>query len=122
MGVDEFRSHEGEAGYAINAWLILQDLLRKRQVVDRVLLFTDYRLWDNRGFNQMAGTDLGHWWRLYREQLAPQARLYLFDLAGYGARSLEYLEDGVCLVAGWNEKIFEVLDVLDRDREMILAE
>ena len=122
MGVDEFRSHEGEAGYAINAWLILQDLLRKRQVVDRVLLFTDYRLWDNRSFNQTAGTDLGHWWRLYREQLAPQARLYLFDLAGYGARSLEYLEDGVCLIAGWNEKIFEVLDVLDRDREMILAE
>jgi 60 kDa SS-A/Ro ribonucleoprotein len=122
MGVDEFRSHEGEAGYAINAWLILQDLLRKKQVVDRVMLFTDYRLWDNRSFNQTAGTDLGHWWRLYREQLAPQARLYLFDLAGYGARSLEYLEDGVCLIAGWNEKIFEVLDVLDRDREMILAE
>ncbi len=122
MGVDEFRSHEGEAGYAINAWLILQDLLRKKQVVDRVLLFTDYRLWDNRWFNQTAGTDLGHWWRLYREQLAPQARLYLFDLAGYGARSLEYLEDGVCLIAGWNENIFDVLDVLDRDREMILAE
>jgi hypothetical protein len=122
MTVDEFRSHEGEAGYAINAWLILQDLLRKKQVVDRVMLFTDYRLWDNRSFNQTAGTDLRHWWRLYRQQLAPQARLYLFDLAGYGARSLEYLEDGVCLVAGWNEKIFEVLDVLDRDREMILAE
>ncbi|HEV2479871.1 MAG TPA: hypothetical protein VGS79_09400 [Puia sp.] len=121
LGVDEFRSHEGEAGYAINAWLVLQDLLRKRQVVDRVMIFTDYRLWDNRSFNQTAGTDLGHWWRLYREQLAPQAQLYLFDLAGYGARSLEYLDDGVCLIAGWNEKVFEVLDVLDRDREMILA-
>ena len=122
MGVDEFRSHEGEAGYAINTWLILQDLLRKKQVVDRVMIFTDYRLWDNRSFNQTAGTDLGRWWRLYRDQLAPQAKLYLFDLAGYGARSLEYPEDGVCLIAGWNEKIFEVLEVLDRDREMIQAE
>ena len=121
LGVDEFRTHEGEAGYAINAWLVLQDLLRKRQVVDRVMIFTDYRLWDNRSFNQTAGTDLRHWWQLYREQLAPQAQLYLFDLAGYGARSLEYLEDGVCLIAGWNEKIFEVLDVVDRDRDMILS-
>ena len=119
LGVDEFRSHEGEAGYAINAWLVLQDLLRKRQVADRVMIFTDYRLWDNRSFNQTAGTDLRHWWRLYREQLAPDAKLYLFDLAGYGARSLECLDDGVCLIAGWDEKIFEVLDVLDR--EMILA-
>ena len=31
------------------------------------------------------------------------------------------LDDGVCLIAGWDGKIFEVLDVLDRDREMILA-
>ena len=122
LGVDGFRSHEGEAGYAINAWLVLQDLLRKRQVVDRVMIFTDYRLWDNRSFNQTAGTDLGVWWRRYREQLAPNAKLYLFDLAGYGARSLEYLDNGVCLIAGWNEKIFEVLDVLDRDREMILSD
>jgi 60 kDa SS-A/Ro ribonucleoprotein len=121
LGVDEFRVHEGEAGYAINAWLILQDLLRKRQVVDRVMIFTDYRLWDNRSFNQTAGTDLGHWWRLYREQLAPRAKLYCFDLAGYGARSLEYRDNGVCLIAGWNNKIFEVLDVLDRDREMITS-
>ncbi len=118
LGVDEFRSHEGEAGYAINAWLVLQDLLRKRQVADRVMIFTDYRLWDNRSFNQTAGTDLRRWWRLYREQLAPDAKLYLFDLAGYGARSLEYPGDGVCLIAGWNEKIFEVLDVLGRDHEI----
>jgi 60 kDa SS-A/Ro ribonucleoprotein len=122
MSTDEFRKHEGEAGYAINAWLIFQDLLRKRQVVDRVMIFTDYRLWDNRSFNQTAGTDLRKWWRLYREQLAPEAKLYLFDLAGYGARSLEYLGDGVCQIAGWNGKIFEVLDILNRDPELILAE
>jgi 60 kDa SS-A/Ro ribonucleoprotein len=122
MSTDEFRKHEGEAGYAINAWLIFQDLLRKRQVVDRVMIFTDYRLWDNRSFNQTAGTDLRKWWRLYREQLAPEAKLYLFDLAGYGARSLEFLGDGVCQIAGWNGKIFEVLDILNRDPELILAE
>lgn len=122
MSTDEFRKHEGEAGYAINAWLIFQDLLRKRQMVDRVMIFTDYRLWDNRPFNQTAGTDLRKWWRLYREQLAPKAKLYLFDLAGYGARPVEYLGDGVCQIAGWNGKVFEVLDILNRDPEGILAE
>jgi 60 kDa SS-A/Ro ribonucleoprotein len=115
MSVDEFRSHEGEAGYAVNAWLILQDLLRKRQVVDRVMIFTDNRLWDNRSFNQTADTDLGAWWRHYREQLAPRAKLYLFDLAGYSSRILESPEEGVFLVTGWNEKVLEVLEVLDCD-------
>jgi 60 kDa SS-A/Ro ribonucleoprotein len=114
--VDQFRRHEGEAGYAINAWLVLQDLLRKKQVVDNVLIFTDCRLWGNRTFNQPAGTDLGEWWRQYRRQVAPRARLYLFDLAGYGVRPLEILEDDVYLIAGWQDRIFDVLQTIQEGK------
>jgi 60 kDa SS-A/Ro ribonucleoprotein len=113
LAVDEFGAHEGEAGYAINSWLVLQDLIRRQQVVDRVLIFTDYRLWDNRSFNQPAGTDLGRSWRQYRNQCAPQAKLYLFDLAGYGSRSLECLEDGVFLIAGWKERMIDILEAVE---------
>jgi 60 kDa SS-A/Ro ribonucleoprotein len=110
---DELRLREGEAGYAINAYLVLQDLLRKRQVVDKVLIFTDTRLWDNRTFNQAAGTNLGDWWREYRRQVAPQAKLYCFDLAGYGSKPLEMPGDDVFLVAGWQEGVFNVLEAVD---------
>jgi 60 kDa SS-A/Ro ribonucleoprotein len=110
---DELRLREGEAGYAINAHLVLQDLLRKKQVVDKVLIFTDTRLWDNRTFNQAAGTNLGDWWREYRQQIAPQAKLYCFDLAGYGAKPLEILDDGVYLVAGWQERIPDLLAAIE---------
>ncbi|HXB06370.1 MAG TPA: hypothetical protein VNW04_04625 [Puia sp.] len=119
MAMDEIRAHEGEAGYAINAHLILQDLLRKRQVVDRVLVFTDCRLWDNRTFNQSAGTDLGHWWRQYRREVAPHARLYLFDLAGYEARGLECMDEDVFLIAGWKDGILDLLDAAASDGEYI---
>ena len=121
LAVDEFRAHEGEAGYAINAWMVLQDLLRRQQAVDRVLIFTDYRLWDNRSFNQPAGTDLGHCWRQYRNQVAPQAKLYLFDLAGYGSRSLECLEDGVFLIAGWKDRMIDILEAVDTREEPMEA-
>jgi hypothetical protein len=110
--VDQFRGHEGEAGYAMNAWLVVQDLLRKRQVVDNVLIFTDCQLWDNRTFNQPAGTDLSHWWRQYRTEVAPKAKLYLFDLAGYGMKALETPEDGVYLLAGWQERMPDVLNFM----------
>jgi len=110
---NDLRLREGEAGYAINAHLVLQDLLRKRQVADKVLIFTDTRLWDNRTFNQAAGTNLGDWWREYRRQVAPQAKLYCFDLAGYGWKPLERPGDDVCLIAGWQEGIFDVLQALD---------
>ena len=113
LATDELRLREGEAGYAINAHLILQDLLRKKQVVDKILIFTDTRLWDNRTFNQAAGTNLGDWWRAYKSQLAPQAKLYCFDLAGYGAKPLEILDEGVHLVAGWQEQTLDVLGAVD---------
>ena len=116
---DELRLREGEAGYAINAHLVLQDLLRKRQVADKVLIFTDTRLWGNRTFNQAAGTDLGDWWKEYRRQVAPQAKLYCFDLAGYGSKSLEILEDDVFLVAGWQEQIFNVLEAMDNGKAVL---
>ena len=111
--VDEFRAHEGEAGYAINAWLILQALLRRKQIVDRVLIFTDCRLWGYRRFHQQPGADLGRWWRRYREQLAPHARLYLVDLPGHTAGNVEMLPDDVFVITGWKERLMDILEIID---------
>jgi len=88
--------------------------------VDKVMIFTDCQLWNHRSFNQPAEADLGRLWRQYRE-LAPKARLYLFDLAGYGKKPLECLEDGVYLAAGWNEQVFGVLKALDSEGARIEA-
>jgi 60 kDa SS-A/Ro ribonucleoprotein len=114
---EQFRRHEGEAGYAINAWLVIRDLMRKRQAVDNVLIFTDCQLWNNRTFNQSAGADLAYWWRQYRRQIAPQARLYLFDLAGYGISPLRVPEEGVYLLAGWHGRMPDVLAALEQTKE-----
>jgi hypothetical protein len=84
------------------------------------MIFTDNRLWDSRVFHQPAGTDLSRIWKQYR-QIAPGARLCLFNLAGYGNKSLEVLEDGVFVISGWNERIFEVLDSVEKDRNSIEA-
>jgi hypothetical protein len=109
----QFRAREGEAGYGINAHLILQDLLRRRHAVDRVLVFTDCRIWGSRGFNQPSGADLMESWRQYRNEIAPRAKLYLFDLAGYGAKPLEVAGNDVFLIAGWKEPILDVLSTME---------
>ena len=116
MAADHFRSREDEAGYGINAHLILQDLLRRKQVVDRLLIFTDCRLWATRGFNQPSGAGLMESWRQYRRELAPDSKLYLFDLAGYGSRPLEYTSDDVFLIAGWKDAVLDVLAALEGRR------
>jgi hypothetical protein len=45
--------------------------------------------------------------------MAPAAKLYLFDLAGYGNTPLNVQRDDVYLVAGWSDKIFAVLQAIE---------
>ena len=108
--VEEFYRREGEVGYSTNGYLVVQDLRQRREVVDKVMIFTDVQLWNSNG----TGDTLAQEWAAYRRSVAPDARLYLFDLAGHGTAPLEVRpETGVALIAGWSDKIFDVLLALD---------
>jgi 60 kDa SS-A/Ro ribonucleoprotein len=107
--VQELYRREGEVGYATNGHLVIQDLRQRREVVDKVMIFTDCQLWNTAGSRTLAQE-----WAAYRAHVAPQARLYLFDLAGLGTTPLDVrADDGVALIAGWSDKIFDVLAALE---------
>ena len=112
--VQELYRREGEVGYSTNGYLVVQELRQRREVVDKVLIFTDCQLWSTRG------VDMAQEWAAYRANVAPQARLYLFDLAGHGTAPLEVdAENGVALIAGWSDKIFDVLAALDNGSDAV---
>ncbi|WP_133272354.1 TROVE domain-containing protein [Hymenobacter radiodurans] len=118
QNVQEFYRREGEVGYSTNGYLVVQDLVQRREVVDKVMLFTDAQLWNSTG----DGNTLARAWSDYRRTVAPNARLYLFDLAGHGTTPLEVRADhGVALIAGWSDKVFDVLQALENG-ESALAE
>jgi hypothetical protein len=51
------------------------------------------------------GTTISDAWSKYRNTIAPNAKLSLFDLAGYGNTPLDLSKgNGVHLIAGWSEK------------------
>ncbi|MGI4883530.1 MAG: TROVE domain-containing protein [Janthinobacterium lividum] len=108
--VEEFYRREGEVGYSTNGHLVVQDLRQRREVFDKVMIFTDVQLWNS----QWDGNSLAQEWALYRRTVAPRACLYLFDLAGLGTAPLEVRPaDGVFLIAGWSDKVFDVLGALE---------
>ncbi|QMW00212.1 TROVE domain-containing protein [Spirosoma foliorum] len=110
--MDEFYRREGEVGYSTNGYLVINDLIQKRYKADKVMLFTDTQLWDsNTGNNQSANTLSAKWMQYKR--LFPDARLYLFDLAGYGNVPLRVEKNDVFLIAGWSDKVFDVLQALE---------
>lgn len=113
--VQEFYRREGEVGYATNGYLVIQDLIKRREVVDKVMIFTDVQMWSTGADYHIAKE-----WQQYREKIAPNANLYLFDLAGLGTTPVDMQQDqGVYLIAGWSDKIFDVLAALDRGQQAV---
>jgi 60 kDa SS-A/Ro ribonucleoprotein len=108
--VQEFYRREGEVGYSTNGYLVIKDLLNRKAVMDKVMLFTDCQLWNS---HSTSGDHIQALWLRYKAEVAPGAKLYLFDLGGYGHAPLQLLRNGVYLIAGWSDKIFDVLAALE---------
>ena len=106
--VQEFYNREGEVGYSTNGYLVVKDLLLRKKIVDKVMLFTDAQLWNSNN----SGENIAVLWKQYK-LIAPRAKLYLFDLAGYGNSPLNVERDDVFLIAGWSDKIFNVLKAIE---------
>ena len=112
--VNEYYKREGEVGYATNGYLVIDDLLRRNEVVDKVMLFTDVQLWST-GF---VGNALETKWKAYKK-IAPNAKLYLFDLAGHGNTPLSTHRNDVYLIAGWSDKVFDVLAAMENGQNAV---
>lgn len=113
--VQELYKRAGEVGYSTNGYLILKDLIHRKAVVDKIMIFTDCQFWNS---NAGDGAIISNLWKQYKT-IAPQARLYLFDLAGYGRTPIDVKTDGVYLIAGWSDKIFDVLAALEEGQNAL---
>lgn len=113
--VNEYYKREGEVGYSTNGYLVLEDLIKRSEIVDKVMLFTDVQMWNSNNNNHSFANS----WTRYKK-IAPNAKLYLFDLAGYGHSPVDIQKNDVFLIAGWSDKVFDVLHALE-DKKNALA-
>ncbi len=56
----------------------------------------------------------------YRKRTGADPQVFSFDLQGYG--TLMFPERNVYALAGFSEKVFEVMALLERDREALVHE
>ncbi|MBQ9712718.1 MAG: TROVE domain-containing protein, partial [Bacteroidales bacterium] len=81
---------------------------------DKVMVYTDCQMWDS----CYADAHIRKSWEKYKE-MYPDAKLYLFDLSGYGQSPLR-LEDGdVALIAGWSDKVFDIMAAIERGADAV---
>ena len=112
--VEKMYEREGEVGYSTNGYKVIDYLNRENLVLDKVMMFTDCQMWDSYGNIHSIRKE----WDKYK-QIAPNAKLYLFDLSGYGTTPLNIIRDDVTLIAGWSDRIFEMLEAIEKGSSAI---
>ena len=110
-------SREGEVGYATNGYKVIEWLIQEHREMDKVMLFTDCQLWNSEGW--CGDAHLAEYWDRYKREVAPHARLYIFDLAGYGQSPISMVRDDVFCIAGWSDKVFDILAAVERGKSAI---
>lgn len=112
--VQEFYRREGEVGYSTNGYLVIEDLIKRKEIVDKVMMFTDVQMWNSNG----TAHSFENSWKPYKT-IAPNAKLYLFDLAGHGNTPLDIKNNDVHLIAGWSDKVFDILHALENKTSVL---
>lgn len=110
----EFYRREGEVGYATNGYKVIDDLRNRKVKMDKILIFTDCQMWNSEG----TMSTIEHSWLAYKA-FAPEAVLYLFDLAGLGQTPLRMVRNDVFLIAGWSDKVFDVLYAIEGGESVV---
>ena len=101
-------------GWSTNGWTVPQYLLDNKVKIDKVMIFTDCQMWDSSGHYQGRGARKEVWHKY--KQFNPAAKLYLFDLMGYGHTPLDVRSGEAHLIAGWSDKIFTVLAAIEQGK------
>jgi hypothetical protein len=114
LSTEQMRSLEGKVGFSTNGYAVIDYLITKKMAIDKVMFFTDLQMWDSTGRNAKIRNS----WNRYKA-LFPQSKLYLFDLNGYGQSPLKLAQPDVYLIAGWSDKIFDVLSAVDNGTEAV---
>jgi 60 kDa SS-A/Ro ribonucleoprotein len=91
------------------------------QSYDRVIILSDMQGWVDTHY---------HWGNVYSSPVQSFNRwkkltganpfVYSFDLSGYG--TLQYPEQNVFCLAGFSEKIFDVMKLLETDKQALISE
>ena len=114
MATRQLERLANSVGFSTNGYKVVDWLIEHNQVMDKVMMFTDMQMWNSSGSDSTFEKS----WRRYK-QLAPHAKLYLFDLAGYGQSPLRLAEPDVYLIAGWSDRVFDVLSAIDKGADAL---
>lgn len=102
------RSTGHNVGHGTNFHAIFQEA---NVAYDRIVIITDMQAWmgyDHPGSSVSA----------YKSRTGANPVIYGWDISGYG--SLQFPERNVATLAGWSEKIFDIMKLVETDKQALV--
>lgn len=98
-------------GGATYGSLVLEDMINSKMDCDRLIFLTDMVLYEDHwmGSNSNSVAEL---WTKYN-RMFPNSRLYNIDLAGYGQSTISEKIKSARNIAGWSDRILEMIGLLE---------
>ncbi len=102
------------AGHAVSAGTNFHSIFaRAARGYDRIVILSDMQGWMG------LGTPLGEF-ESHRRKTSSNPFIYSFDLTGHGTS--QFPSNRVCLLAGWSDKIFEIMPLVEKDKMALIKE
>ena len=99
-----------EVGHGTDFHSIFKTINKK---YDRIVIFSDMQGWV--GYSTPVKE-----FNAYKKKFDANPHVYSIDLAGYG--TLQFPQHQVYCLAGFSEKIFSIMEILEKDRESLIKE
>lgn len=103
-------SSHGSLGYVGHGTNFQAIFDTANKVYDRIVIFTDCQAW-------MGNTNYGQ--QQYRARTGAHPFIYTVDLAGYG--SSQFGDSKAFHLAGFSEKIFDIMGLLEQDKKALIG-
>ena len=98
----------GDVGHGTNFHSIFETANKK---YDRIVIFSDEQGWI--GYNTPVAA-----FNAYKARFNANPNLYMFDLAAYG--TMQFPEKDVYCLSGFSEKIFDILKLMEEDKNALI--
>ncbi|MCK9613863.1 MAG: TROVE domain-containing protein [Bacteroidales bacterium] len=107
-----------DVGGSTNAHNAIDNLIEKGINVDRIIVLSDMQCYSSHAyFSSFDNATLRSSFEKYKKFINPDVKLISVDLNGYGTSQFAQSDASVLTIAGWSDKILDIVKIWETDAE-----
>ncbi len=113
--LDSITTIADSIGYASGGTRLSSAFFRMNRPYDRIIILSDMQSWVETSYGNQGVIQA---FNKYKQDFGCSPLIYSWDLKGYG--TIQFPEQNVYLLTGWSEKVFDIIKLLEQDKNALI--